>query len=500
MLVGDGDFLKNLRPQLTFAMSLLVYFLEIQGSLTMENYLNQIHGGTVMPEKKKVTASREESVDYMNKVLPVQDSFDIIQRDMMIGGRVASFFFIDGFTKDEVMLKIMDSFFKVTKESMPSDATAFARECIPYVEVDVIGDFDQVLRNVLSGVTCLFIEGFEACIAIDCRTYPARSVEEPDKDKSLRGSRDGFVETIVFNTALMRRRIRDPHLTMQMMEVGDSSRTDVSVCYMKDRVDEELLNTVLTKIEDIRTDDLRMNQQSLAECLFKRKWFNPFPKFKFTERPDTAAACLLEGKVVILVDNSPSAMILPTSILDMIEEANDYYFPTLTGIYLKVARGLITLMTVFLTPLFLLFMQNLNWLPKAFDFVAVKDMVNIPLIFQLLILEIAIDGLRLAALNTPSMLSTPLSVIAGLVMGEFSVQSGWFNAEVMLYMAFVAVANYTQPNFELGYALKFMRLLLLVLTALFNWIGFAAGCVIIVCSLCFNKTLSGRNYLNIKLN
>lgn len=383
---------------------------------------------------------------------------------------------------------------------MPVDATAFARECIPYVEVDVIGDFDQVLRNVLSGVTCLFIEGYEACIAIDCRTYPARSVEEPDKDKSLRGSRDGFVETIVFNTALMRRRIRDPQLTMQMLEVGESSRTDVAVCYMKDRVDTELLDTVTTRIKSIKTDDLRMNQQSLAECLYKRKWFNPFPKFKFTERPDTAAACLLEGKVVILVDNSPSAMILPTSILDMIEEANDYYFPTLTGIYLKVSRALITIMTVFLTPLFLLFMQNLNWLPDVFAFVAVKDMVNIPLIFQLLILEIAIDGLRLAALNTPSMLSTPLSVIAGLVMGEFSVKSGWFNAEVMLYMAFVAVANYTQPNFELGYALKFMRLLLLVLTALFNWIGFAAGCIIIVCSLCFNKTLSGRNYLNIKLN
>ena len=453
-----------------------------------------------MPEKKKVTASREESTEYLNKVLPVQDSFDIIQRDMMIGGRVASFFFIDGFTKDESMLKIMDSMFKVTEENMPVDATAFARECIPYVEVDVIGDFDQVLRNILSGVTCLFIEGYEACIAIDCRTYPARSVEEPDKDKSLRGSRDGFVETIVFNTALMRRRIRDPQLTMQMLEVGESSRTDVAVCYMKDRVDTELLNTVMTRIKSIKTDDLRMNQQSLAECLYKRKWFNPFPKFKFTERPDTAAACLLEGKVVILVDNSPSAMILPTSILDMIEEANDYYFPTLTGIYLKVSRALITIMTVFLTPLVLLFMQNLNWLPDVFAFVAVKDMVNIPLIFQLLILEIAIDGLRLAALNTPSMLSTPLSVIAGLVMGEFSVKSGWFNAEVMLYMAFVAVANYTQPNFELGYALKFMRLLLLVLTALFNWIGFAAGCIIIVCSLCFNKTLSGRNYLNIKLN
>lgn len=453
-----------------------------------------------MADKTKVFSKRDKNVDYMNQMLPVEDSFDIVQRDIQIGGKDATFYFIDGFTKDESMLKIMDSFFNIKEGDMPKDAATFATTCIPYVEVDVIGDFDQIFRNLLSGVTCLFIDGYQACLAIDCRTYPARSVDEPDKDKSLRGSRDGFVETIVFNTALMRRRIRDRHLVMKMLEVGESSRTDVALCYMDDRVDQELLKNLNYRIRDIKVDDLRMNQQSLAECLFKRKWYNPFPKFKFTERPDTAAACLLEGKVVILVDNSPSAMILPTSILDIIEEANDYYFPTLTGMYLKISRALITFLTIFLTPVFLLFMQNLSWLPKIFAFVAVKDTVNIPLIFQLLMLEVAIDGLRLAALNTPSMLSTPLSVIAGLVMGEFSVKSGWFNAEVMLYMAFVAVANYTQPNFELGYALKFMRLELLVLTAVFNWIGFLAGTVIVVCSICFNKTLSGRSYLNIRLN
>lgn len=445
-------------------------------------------------------ASFEENIAYMDKILPVKDSFDIIRRDMIIGERKATFYFIDGFTKDETMLKIMDSFFRITAEDMSEDATTFARTKIPYVEVDVIGDFDQVIRNVLSGMTCLFISGYEVCIAIDCRTYPARSVGEPEKDKSLRGSRDGFVETIVFNTALIRRRIRDPHLVMEITEAGQASRTDIAVCYMKDRVDRDLLDNIKQKIEELHVNDLRMNQQSLAEAIYHRKWFNPFPKFKFTERPDTAAACLLEGKVVILVDNSPSAMILPTSILDVVEEANDYYFPKITSVYLKSSRALIAFLTVFLTPVFLLFMQNLDWLPEIFAFVAVKDTVNIPLVFQLLLLEVAIDGLHLAALNTPSMLSTPLSVITALVLGEFSVSSGWFNAEVMLYMAFVAMANYAQPNFELGYAMKFMRIMLLILTSLFNWIGFAAGCIIVFCFLLFNRTLSGRSFLNIKMN
>ena len=454
----------------------------------------------VEKNSKKLSVSFEDNIRYMNEILPVKESFDIIRREMEIGGKASVFYYIDRFIKDEAMLKIMDSFLSVSEKDMPEDAEGFIQKKVPYVEGDILEDFDQGIRNVLPGPAVLFIDGYKECIAIDCRTYPARGVEEPDKDRSLRGSRDGFVETIVFNTALMRRRIRDPHLVMEMTEVGQASRTDIAICYMQDRVDNELLKNLKNRIESLQVDDLRMNQQSLAESLFKRKWFNPFPKFKFTERPDTAAACLLEGKVVILVDNSPSAMILPTSILDMIEEANDYYFPTVTAVYLKVTRTLITIATVFFTPLYLLFMQNEEWLPRAFDFVAVQDTVNIPLIFQFLLLELSIDGLRLAAMNTPTMLSTPLSVIAGIVMGEFSVQSGWFNSEVMLYMAFVAVANYTQPNFELGYALKFMRLMLLILTGVFDLYGFIIGCILVLCFLIFNKTLSGRNYVNVKLN
>lgn len=453
-----------------------------------------------MASKKIITGTIGEIENTMEKLLPIQESFDLVCRELIIGGKKSLFYFVDGFTKDEAMLKIMDSLIKVKAEEMPERADDFSVSLIPYVEVETINDYEQVLKNLLSGVTCLFIDGYDKCLAIDCRTYPARSVEEPDKDKSLRGSRDGFVETIVFNTAMMRRRIRDPHLIMEMLEVGESSRTDVAICYMGDRVDKELLLNLRKRLKAIQVDALRMNQQSLAEELFKRKWFNPFPKFKFTERPDTATACLLEGKVVLLVDNSPSAMILPTSIFDMIEEANDYYFPTLTNIYLKTARAFITILTVFLTPVYLLMMQNPDWIPKMFTFVRIKDVVNVPLVVQLFILEIAIDGLRLAALNTPSMLSTPLSVIAGLVMGEFSVSSGWFNSEVMLAMAFVAVANYTQPNFELGYALKFMRMQLLLLTALLNGIGFLIGTAVIVVSIACNKTLSGRSYLNVKLN
>ena len=447
-----------------------------------------------------ISSNFDQNISRFHEILDVQKNFDIVYHTLTIADKKACLYFIDGFTKDEILLRLMQDFASVKPDSFPSSAHDFAKQYVHYGETTVETDDKNIFTQLLSGLSCLLIDGYDRAILIDCRTYPSRSIEEPDKDKSLRGSRDGFVETIVFNTALMRRRIRDPHLIMEMYEAGTSTRTDVALCYMSDRVDRELLTTIQNKLEESKSQDLKMSQQSLAESLFQRKWYNPFPKYKFTERPDTACACLMEGKVIILTDTSPSALILPTSIFDMIEEANDYYFPPITGIYLKISRVLISLLTVFMVPLFLLFMQNPAWIPEIFCFVLIEDTVNIPLIFQILILELAIDGLRLAALNTPSMLSTPLSVIAGIVMGEFSVESGWFNSEIMLYMAFVSIANYTQPNFELGYALKFMRLLLLILTAIFNLPGFLTGCLIVVLCITFNKTLSGRSYLNVKLN
>lgn len=450
--------------------------------------------------QKMIEESILENRQEMSQQLPIEESYDILQRNILVGNRTSTLYFVDGFTKDEALMKVMPALFSVAPEDMPQTAEEFAEIYLPYAEVDFLTDYEQVVKNVLSGVSCLFIDNYSTCIAIDCRTYPARGVEEPQKDKSLRGSRDGFVETIVFNTALIRRRIRSSELIMEMKEVGTASKTDVAICYMKDRVNEDILMKVMRKIEQIKVDALPMNQQSLANQLYTRMWFNPFPKFKFTERPDTTAECLLEGKVVILVDNSPSAMILPTSIFDLVEEANDYYFPTITNMYLKFTRALITLVTLFLTPVFVLLMANPQWVPEWLEFILIVDVINVPIVLQLLILEGAIDGLKLASINTPSMLSTPLSVVAGIVLGQFSVLSGWFNAEIMLYMAFVAVANYTQPNFELGYALKFMRLLLIILTGLFGTLGFIIGSIITLASVMFNKTLTGRSYLNVSKN
>lgn len=450
---------------------------------------------TEQQEQTRISGMLTQNMQYLDTLMGLETNFDIIHRVIRLGDTDACMYLIDGFCKDELMQKILQYLMDLKAEDFPQDAHEMSKIAIPYVEVDLDDTWEKILGALLSGVFVLLVDGYEKAVLIDARTYPARGVEEPDKDKVLRGSKDGFVETVVFNTALIRRRIRSTDLHMEMLNAGENSRTDIVLCYMESRVDQKLLTKIRERIRSIQVDALAMNQESLAECLYQRKWYNPFPKFKYTERPDTAAAQVLEGNLVILVDNSPSAMILPTTIFDVVEEADDYYFPPVTGTYLRLTRFLIALLTYFVTPTYLLLMNHRMWIPENLTFIVLKEEPNVPLILQFLLLELAIDGLRLAAVNTPNMLSTPLSVMAALVLGEFSVESGWFSSEVMLAMAFVAIANYTQANYELGYALKFMRILNLLLTQFFGLWGYLAGIITFALALLTNKTISGQSYL-----
>ncbi len=440
------------------------------------------------------TKSAAENFDLLKSALRVNSSFDILTREVKIAGRASHFFFIDGFIEEAMAEKLMQFFYSLKPENL-ENIDMFLENGMPYTEVEKADKVETVVTQFLSGVTVLVIDGYDECILIDCRTYPARSVTEPWKDRVLRGSRDGFVETLVHNAALLRRRIRDPHFCMEMFGVGTRSRSDVVMCYIDDKVEKPLVEDIRKRIDEIDVESLTMNIESLAECLFKHKWINPFPKFKYSERPDTAAAAVLDGNIVIMVDNSPAVMIIPTSIFDMVEEADDYNFAPVIGTYLRLSRFLFTIVTMFLTPVWMLLISNPQWLPEWLSFITVSDKITVPVILQLLLLELAVDGLKMAAVNTPTLLSTPLSIIAGIVVGEYAVSSGWFNTESLLYMAVVTVGTYSQASFEMGYAMKFVRVITLCLTAAFNVYGFIAGVIISIICIVFNKTISGKSYI-----
>lgn len=434
-------------------------------------------------------------IDRINTALYAEESFDIVERKIVICNKNASLFFVDGLTKDEVTEKLMEFFYSITDDKQVSNIKTFCQNSVPYIEVSDETELEKICTGVLSGIMALAIDGLDGAVMIDVRSYPQRDNAEPEKDKVLRGSRDGFVETLVLNTALVRRRIRDKNLRMKYLSAGSETKTDIVLCYMDNKVDKKLLAEITKRIENASVNALTMTLQSLSEAIYRHKWYSPFPKVKNTERPDVTASAVLDGNIAILIDNAPSALIIPTSIFDILEEADDYYFPPLTGTYIRLTRYLVTIASLFITPLWLLALKYPDYIPSVFSFIIPEDPVNIPIFWQMMILELAIDGLRLAAINTPNMLSTPLSIIGAIVLSDFAVQSGWFISEAMLYMAFVAIANYSQPSYELGYAVKFMRILLLILTELLGIYGFCGGIVLIFIIMLCTKTISGKSYL-----
>ncbi len=433
----------------------------------------------------------------LSSLLNLSKNFDIVRRDLIIAERKCSLFFIDGFIKDEVFEKILEFLYKTTPKEISkfSDMHQFSLFRMPYVEVGHESDIQKITLQLLSGQAVIIIDGFSDALLVDTRTYPVRSIDEPEKDRSLRGSRDGFVETFIFNTAMIRRRIRDPKLCMEYYQVGKSSKVDVAISYIDGKADEKLVANLRNKLKNVNLNGISMTSQALSEVLIPSKFFNPFPKVRFTERPDFASACLLEGKVLLIMDNSPSVMVFPNSFADFSKETDDYYFPPLTGTYVRFLRNIVTVLTVIMTPFMLILLNNPQILPNWLSFINTTEEYSLPFFVQFLLLELVIDGLRLASLNTPNTLSGSLGIIGGLILSEFAVNAGWFVSETIIYMAFVAISSYAQPSFEMGYALKFSRIFILILSQLFDFWGFFAGILLVLIVAGTSKTLSGRGYL-----
>ena len=443
-------------------------------------------------------SSYENNVSSVSEKLRPQDNYDIIAKQIEIGSKKATLFCITGFIKDEMFDMTMQYLTKITKGEMDKaiDADSFLRHFTTYVSSVAEENSDIFITAILSGAIGILIEGYRKGIIIDCRSYPARNVQEPESDKVLRGSHEGFVESIIVNTALIRKKVRSADLTMERTTVGSESKTDVVLCYMANRVNKKHLEILRKKLSEIKVKALPMSHESLRECLIPEQVWNPFPKIRYTERPDAAAACVYDGNIIIITDGSPTVMITPTGIFDFIQDINDYYFSPIIGSMLRFLRVAVFTASLLFIPLWYLFVilykENL---PDALMFMAIEEEYTVPVIVQLFIVEFVIDALRLASLNTPSALSNSFSVVAALVLGEFAVKSGWFVSEVVLFMAFVTISNFVQPSYELGYSVIMFRILILFLTALLQGWGLIIGTAITLLVISFTKTVFGFTYL-----
>ncbi|MEW9670780.1 spore germination protein [Ammoniphilus sp. 3BR4] len=438
----------------------------------------------------ELSSKLEENVSFLKEALGIGKSFDVIHRELEFGGRKFGLFFVDGFAKDDVMNVITIHLAKLDREQLAPDAVSkLLKTHIGYLEVEKVKEMDKIISSVLAGPLVLVIDGTNEALMIDARTYPARSPDEPDTERVVRGARDGFTETLIFNTALTRRRLRDPSLRMEYMQVGVRSKTDIAISYLEDVADPELVKSIKEKVEKIEIDGLPMAEKTIEEFMFEKNW-NPFPMVRYTERPDVAAVHLLEGHVLIYTDTSPSVMITPTTFFHHVQHAEEYRQKPVVGAYLRWVRFIAMLASVFILPLWLLAAFEPQLLPKELDYIGVNKPGNIPLLVQILFAEIGIDVLRMAAIHTPSSLATALGLIAALMIGQVAVEVGLLSNEVILYLSIAAIGTFATPSYEFSLATRIVRLTLLLAVAFFHLPGFLIASAAWIILLMFTKSLN----------
>ncbi|MGO4887162.1 spore germination protein [Anaerobacillus sp. MEB173] len=425
--------------------------------------------------QKPVSSVYHENTKYLDQELAVDKSFDLIKIEFEYANRNMALYLVDGFAKDESLTQIQRELLVLREEDLEADALKkLIKTKIPYIELDTADDLEVVVDQVLAGPCALVVDGIDKVILMDTRTYPVRGPEEPDTEQVIRGSKDGFVETIVMNTALIRRRVRDRSFRVEYMTVGRRSKSDLSLLYLEDIADPTVVNKIKQAIEKIDTDGLPMADKTIEEFVFGQHW-NPYPLVRYTERPDVAASHLFEGHVIIVVDGSPSVMIAPTSFWHHLQHAEEYRQKPIVGAGLRFVRFVAVFVSIFLMPLWYLLATNEALLPEQISYIGTDDPGAIPLLAQFLIAEVGIEMLRMAAIHTPSALATALGLVAAILIGEVAIEVGWFTHEVILYIAIAAVGSFATPSYEMSLANRTVRVGLLILTGVFNVAGYVIG-------------------------
>lgn len=421
-------------------------------------------------------------------------SFDVSVREMTIGNTRIAMLCVSGLVNSGIMLEILKRLTFLEAKDLGYDALhSFFTYYVPSAQVRKEEDWNLMIASVLGGECALFIDNQPIALLIEVRNFPARGLAEPSLEKVVRGSRDGFIETLMVNISLVRRRLKDPMLRYELLRVGTRTKTDVCIAYIDDLVDKTLLASIKEKIEAVRIDGLPLADKQLEEVTINRAW-NPFPLVRYSERPDTVASHLLEGAVAVFVDTSPSVMTMPTTYADLMQHAEENRQTPFVGTYLRWVRFIGILMSLMLLPLWLLFVLHPEYRPDFLAFVGPKETGEIPIVIQFIIAEIGVDLLRMASVHTPTSLATAMSLVAAILIGDIAVQTGLFVNEVILYMAIAAVGMFATPSYELGLANRLIRLLLIVTVSIFGLTGLVVPVTIIIVALAMERSVN-RPYL-----
>lgn len=328
----------------------------------------------------------------------------------------------------------------------------------------------EAITQILSGQCIVMFDEDEQIYSIETRHYPTRSIHAAENEKSVRGSSDAFVENIINNVGLIRRRIRDERLRIELVKEGLMCKCDIAILSMKGIVDEDVKQDFMKRLSQNQDVEI-YNDRNLIEALYG-KTYNPYPHVRYSERPDLCALHLLQGYLIVIVDNIPMAMIMPTTFFEQLQQAEEYTQTPLIAFSTRIIRYLGVLCSLYLMPFFVVINATAN-----------PTMMNIPLLevkpfefgFQIIFAEIMIEWIRLSLIHSPTLLSGIMGFLVVFVLGDFGIELGAVTKEVLVVVAICNLGNLMTPSYEISLANKFSRVALTLVALFFKWPGLCLG-------------------------
>lgn len=440
----------------------------------------------------------EKNIDETQRILEdklgIGKSFDVGQREIVVMERRIQLYYVTGLVDSELIVDLMTQLLLLNSLPHPdNDVFETIHNRLVHQQVTVIDKIDDICTSVLSGLVAIIVNEETQAFVVDVRSYPGRGPAEPDTERTVRGSRDGYTENVIVNTALTRRRIRTGKLRNIILKVGNQSKTDVVLMYIEDIADQTMVDEVKHRIEQVKVDGLTMTDKELEEFITGQV-YNPYPLVRYTERPDVVAAHLYQGMIAIIVDTSPSVMLGPVTLFDHLTSVEEYRQTPAVGTFLRLIRYVGIIVSVFLMPTWLLFVLHPEYLPDFMNFIGPQEEGNIPIVIQVLSGEIGIEFLRMASIHTPTAISSALGIVSAILIGQVAVDVGLFGPEILFYVAIGALGAFVTPSYELGLANKMFKLFIIIGTALLGLWGYVGTIVVGLIFLATMKSF-GKPYL-----
>lgn len=438
-------------------------------------------------EKVCILRELDQNAAYIEKHF--ERCSDVVHRRLFIGDGSYEIYmaYMDSmadrsFVEGEILKSLM--FGRVTLP--PKGQLAAVRDFyLTTADAKLIDDMGTAVTQVLSGNTVIFGADEDRAIMINSKKFPSRGVSAAESETTIRGAKDSFTESVRVNTVLIRRRIRDTRLKAEAMQIGVRTKTDVALMYMDDLVRPKVLSAIKKRLEDFVIDGIF--DSGTLEQLTEKKWYSPFPQFQSTERPDKASSALLEGRVAVVVDNSPMVLLLPVTLACFFQAADDYYNRWGIVCFTRFLRYVAAAAAMVLPALYIAlasFHTEIFPTSLALSFTAARQGVPFPLALEVILMEIAFEILREAGIRLPGPMGSTLGIVGGLIIGQAAVDANIVSPIVVIVVALTALSAFTIPNEGFASAFRLVKFFLILTGTFFGILGVVMGVITVLIHLC----------------